>query len=147
MATRGRIELPWSDRQSDVITIIRTSQILVEAAGVEPALFTTRERIYSPLQNTPYLQCLQNYHLLMLLRYSLALTVLEFDFNASAYSQCVQRAFAFNSTPDCAFLGDTTTQRFTIQWALESSIITSSNGTRYESRTRLLRLKTWCPNR
>ena len=50
----------------------------------------------------------------MLLRYSLALTVLEFDFNASAYSQCVQRAFAFNSTPDCTFLGDTTTQRFTI---------------------------------
>ena len=42
----------------------------------------------------------------MLLRYSLALTVLEFDFNASAYSQCVQGAFAFNSTPDCAFLGD-----------------------------------------
>ena len=31
---------------------------MVEVAGVEPALFTTRERIYSPLQNTPYLQCL-----------------------------------------------------------------------------------------
>ena len=31
----------------------------MEAVGVEPTLFTTRERIYSPLQNTPYLQCLQ----------------------------------------------------------------------------------------
>ena len=77
----------------------------------------------------------------MLLRYSLALTVLEFDFNASAYSLCVQRAFAFNSTPDCAFLGDTTTQRFTILRSQESSIITSSNGTRYGNRTHLTNVK------
>ena len=33
---------------------------MVEAVGVEPTLFTTRERIYSPLQNTPYLQCLHD---------------------------------------------------------------------------------------
>ena len=33
---------------------------LVEQVGVEPTMFTTRERIYSPLQNTPYLQLLQN---------------------------------------------------------------------------------------
>ena len=32
----------------------------MEAVGVEPTLFTTRERIYSPLQNTPYLQCLHD---------------------------------------------------------------------------------------
>lgn len=29
LATRGRIELPWSDRQSDVMTIIRTSHNLI----------------------------------------------------------------------------------------------------------------------
>ena len=33
---------------------------MVEQVGVEPTMFTTRERIYSPLQNTPYLQLLQN---------------------------------------------------------------------------------------
>ena len=38
---------------------------MVEAVGVEPTLFTTRERIYSPLQNTPYLQCLHDISLVL----------------------------------------------------------------------------------
>ena len=33
---------------------------MVGVDGVEPPMFTTRERIYSPLQNTPYLQHTRN---------------------------------------------------------------------------------------
>ena len=35
---------------------------LVGVVGVEPTLFTTRDRIYSPEQNTPYLQHTQNFN-------------------------------------------------------------------------------------
>jgi hypothetical protein len=87
---------------------------LVEVVGVEPTLFTTRERIYSPLQNTPYLQYLQILPFIDVTTLCLTLTVSEFDFIESAYSLSVQRAFFLITTPDCAFLGDTTTQRFTI---------------------------------
>ena len=64
----------------------------------------TRHRCRLPKLNIVVLSC-----------YSLAFTVPEFDFNESAYSLSVQRAFFLITTPDCAFLGDTTTQRFTIQ--------------------------------
>ena len=37
----------------------------MEVVGVEPTLFTTRERIYSPLQNTPYLQYLHDISLVL----------------------------------------------------------------------------------
>ena len=38
---------------------------MVEQVGVEPTMFTTRERIYSPLQNTPYLQLLHDISLVL----------------------------------------------------------------------------------
>lgn len=36
--------------------------IMVGVVGVEPTLFTTWDRIYSPEQNTPYLQHTQNWY-------------------------------------------------------------------------------------
>ena len=63
---------------------------MVEQVGVEPTMFTTRERIYSPLQNTPYLQLLHDISFADALFARTQHALLEFTVYWSSYSGMIK---------------------------------------------------------